>query len=202
MRSRLSWRVDRQTDTLELIPVNATGNGSRTSMEDPGVKPATNTRTAPELKSGVTVTGLDIAPTGAATDNKSIKSANLSSKEDSDNINNSNNLTTSLSNNDSEGYPEGGIRAWLVVLGAWLALFAALGLMNILATFQTYVSNNQLVDYDASTIGWIFSLYTFVSFFMGIYVGPLFDKYGPRWLVLSGTLCLVLSLIFMSISYG
>lgn len=197
MRSRLSWRIDRQTDTLELIPVKAAGSGIRTSMEDPGVKLVANTSATAEIKSGVTVTGINIAP---AFDNGSIRSTNLSSKEESKHINN--NLTTSLSNNDGEEYPEGGIRAWLVVLGAWLALFAALGLMNILATFQTYVSNNQLVEYDAGTIGWIFSLYTFVSFFMGIYVGPLFDKYGPRWLILSGTLCLVLSLVFMSISYG
>ncbi|KAK5663196.1 hypothetical protein OQA88_6613 [Cercophora sp. LCS_1] len=102
---------------------------------------------------------------------------------------------------DGNDYPEGGVRAWLVVLGCWLALFAALGLMNILATFQTYVSSNQLADYSSGTIGWIFSVYTFVSFFLGIYIGPLFDKYGPRWLILSGTICLVVSLILLSISY-
>ena len=106
-----------------------------------------------------------------------------------------------LSEVDDNEYPEGGVRAWLVVFGCWLALFAALGLMNILATFQTYVSANQLADYDPGTIGWIFSLYTFISFFLGIYVGPLFDKYGPRWLILSGTGCLAVSLMLLSISY-
>jgi len=107
----------------------------------------------------------------------------------------------SLSGTDDNDYPEGGLRSWLVVFGCWLALFAALGLMNILATFQTYVSSNQLANYDAGTIGWIFSVYTFLSFFLGIYVGPLFDKYGPRWLVLSGTACLAVSLMLLSISY-
>lgn len=102
---------------------------------------------------------------------------------------------------DDNDYPEGGARAWLVVFGCWLALFASLGLMNILATFQTYVSTNQLVAYNESTIGWIFSLYTFVSFFLGIYVGPLFDRYGPRYLLLAGTACLGLSLMLLSISY-
>jgi MFS family permease len=106
-----------------------------------------------------------------------------------------------LSEADDNEYPEGGVRAWLVVFGCWLALFAALGLMNILATFQTYVSSNQLASYDPGTIGWIFSLYTFISFFLGIYVGPLFDKYGPRYLVMSGTACLAVSLMLLSISY-
>ncbi|KAK0615745.1 putative MFS monocarboxylate transporter [Bombardia bombarda] len=100
-----------------------------------------------------------------------------------------------------DDYPEGGIRAWLVVFGCWLALFASLGLMNTLAMFHIYLSTNQLVKYDGGTIGCIFSLYTFFSFFLGIYIGPLFDKYGPRWLVFAGTLCLAVSLVLLSISY-
>lgn len=101
-----------------------------------------------------------------------------------------------------ETYPEGGLRAWLVVLGCWLALFSCLSLMNTLATFQTYVSTHQLAEYDEGTIGWIFSLYTFLAFFLGVYIGPVFDKYGPRWLVLSGTVCLVTSLMLLSICTG
>jgi hypothetical protein len=112
------------------------------------------------------------------------------------------NSTSLVDAADDHDYPEGGFRAWSVVFGCWLALFASLGLMNILATFQTYLSTNQLVNYDDGTIGWIFSVYTFLSFFLGIYIGPIFDKYGPRWLVLAGTLCLVLSLMLLSISYG
>ncbi len=103
---------------------------------------------------------------------------------------------------EEETYPEGGIRAWLVVLGCWLALFSSLGLMNVLATFQTYVATHQLAEYDAGTIGWIFSLYVFLAFFLGIYIGPLFDKYGPRWLIASGSVLLVLSLMLLSISFG
>ncbi|ERS99586.1 hypothetical protein HMPREF1624_04791 [Sporothrix schenckii ATCC 58251] len=98
----------------------------------------------------------------------------------------------------AETFPEGGLEAWLVVLGAWLALFSSLGILNSLATFQTYVSTHQLMEQSQSTIGWIFSLNAFMCFFAGVYIGPVFDKYGPRWLVLAGTMCLVGSLVLLS----
>ncbi|KAK4214068.1 riboflavin transporter MCH5 [Rhypophila decipiens] len=224
MRSRLSWRVNRRRvsksegDRNNLGSSNvgtSTDSGwplSNNNMEMsafPDAKPGATDAPAkaPERHAGATVTAVDIDSVPVA-DNES--GGTPSPKEELDAINfnepNGNTTdsplgTTTSHGGDGEEYPEGGVRAWLVVLGAWLALFASLGLMNILATFQTYISNNQLTEYDTSSVGWIFSLYTFVSFFMGIYVGPLFDKYGPRWLILSGTLCLVVSLILMSISY-
>ncbi|CAK7226735.1 hypothetical protein SBRCBS47491_006330 [Sporothrix bragantina] len=97
-----------------------------------------------------------------------------------------------------ESFPEGGLEAWLVVLGAWLALFSSLGILNSLATFQSYVTTHQLAGESQGTIGWIFSLNAFVCFFTGVYIGPIFDKHGPRWLVLAGTLCLVASLVLLS----
>lgn len=103
---------------------------------------------------------------------------------------------------DDAEYPEGGLQAWLVVLGSWLALFSALGLMNTLATFQAYVSTHQLADHSEGQIGWIFSLYTFLTFGGGIYIGAVFDKYGPRWVVLAGTICLVVSLVGFSFCTG
>ena len=103
---------------------------------------------------------------------------------------------------NDDDYPEGGLKAWLVVLGSWLALFSSLGLMNTLATFQAYVSTHQLANHSQGQIGWIFSLYTFLTFFGGIYIGPVFDMYGPRWVVFAGTLCLVVSLVGFSFCTG
>ena len=101
-----------------------------------------------------------------------------------------------------ETYPEGGLEAWLVVFGAWCGLLGALGIMNSMATLQTYVSVHQLSDYSEGTIGWIFSVYTALAFFCGIYIGPLFDRFGPRWLVLPGTICIVVSLMTLSVCTG
>jgi hypothetical protein len=99
-------------------------------------------------------------------------------------------------------YPEGGLQAWLVVLGSWCALFAALGVANTLAIFQAYISQDQLSSYDPSQIGWIFSVYVFLAFACGIYIGPIFDVYGPRWLVLPGSVCVVASMFLIGVCKG
>jgi hypothetical protein len=77
-------------------------------------------------------------------------------------------------------FPEGGWQAWSVVLGSWLALFSALGIMNSLATFHTYIGSHQLAGYDEGAVGWVFSVYTFLVFGCGIYIGPIFDKVRQR----------------------
>ncbi|KAH7176471.1 major facilitator superfamily domain-containing protein [Dactylonectria macrodidyma] len=97
-----------------------------------------------------------------------------------------------------ETYPEGGLQAWSVVAGSWFCLFASLGLMNTLGTFQAYVLEHQLKGYSEGTVGWVFSIYTFLAFFCGVYIGPVFDKYGPRWLVVAGSAFTVGGMVFMS----
>ena len=100
---------------------------------------------------------------------------------------------------DEISYPEGGLQAWLVVLGGWCAMFAAFGIANSLASFQAYISENQLSTYSASQVGWIFSLWTFLTFACGIYTGPLFDVYGPRWLVLPGSVCIIVMIFLLGV---
>lgn len=99
-------------------------------------------------------------------------------------------------------YPEGGWRAWSVVLGAWLALFSSLGLLSSIATFHTYLLSHQLANFSSGDVGWIFSVYTFICFGGGVFIGPIFDKYGPRVLILVGTVCLVTGLMLLSFCHG
>ncbi|KAF2839453.1 MFS general substrate transporter [Patellaria atrata CBS 101060] len=96
-------------------------------------------------------------------------------------------------------YPEGGLQAWLVVLGSFLGMFACFGLMNSIGIFQAYLMRNQLSNYSSSTIGWVFSLYVFLSFFCGIQIGPVFDKHGPKLLLFSGSVLLVASLLLLGL---
>lgn len=84
-------------------------------------------------------------------------------------------------------FPEGGLRAWLVVTAAWLMLLPSFGFMVAIGTLQDYWSQHQLAHYTARDIGWIPSVFVYLSLGLGIWVGPLFDRYGPRWIALSGS---------------
>ncbi|KAM5472094.1 hypothetical protein MferCBS49748_001542 [Microsporum ferrugineum] len=92
-------------------------------------------------------------------------------------------------------YPEGGLEAYLVVFGCFLCLFGSFGLVNAIGTFQAYLSENQLKEHDQSTISWIFGVFSFLIFFGGLQIGPIFDAKGPKGLVLIGSTLVVGSLI-------
>lgn len=117
-----------------------------------------------------------------------------------------NDLTSSPTGNardlDDEIYPEGGLEAWLVVLGSFSAVVPAFGLLNTIGTFQAYLSTHQLRDFDEGTISWIFSLYVFLSFFSGVQIGPIFDAKGPRILVMAGSVLLVVSMMLLGSYHG
>ncbi|KAJ0268267.1 hypothetical protein COL940_013547 [Colletotrichum noveboracense] len=81
-------------------------------------------------------------------------------------------------------------------------MLSVFGLINSAAVFESYFSEHQLADHSPSEIGWIFSLYLFIVFFVGIQVGPLFDAYGPRGLVVAGGLCISASLLLLSLCKG
>lgn len=65
---------------------------------------------------------------------------------------------------DEVEYPEGGTRAWLVVLGSFLGMTAGFGYMNTIGVYHAYIAEHQLLNYSESSIGWVFSLYIFLAF--------------------------------------
>ncbi|KAL4873246.1 hypothetical protein BDV12DRAFT_99258 [Aspergillus spectabilis] len=98
---------------------------------------------------------------------------------------------------DGNTYPEGGLEAWLVVLGSFLGLFASLGLVNTIGSFHAYLEKNQLKDYSSGSISWIFGIYAFLTFFGGVQVGPVFDAKGPRFLVFAGSVLVMVMAVTM-----
>ncbi|KAJ5733877.1 MFS transporter asaE [Penicillium malachiteum] len=96
--------------------------------------------------------------------------------------------------------PDGGRQAWLTVLGGFCGLFVSFGWINCIGVFQTYYESNQLKNFLPSTVAWITSVETFVMFFAGPVFGTLFDSYGPRWILLGGTLLHVFGLMMTSLS--
>ncbi|EMD39496.1 hypothetical protein CERSUDRAFT_111804 [Gelatoporia subvermispora B] len=101
---------------------------------------------------------------------------------------------------EDDAYPEGGLRAWLTVFGAFLALFCTFGQLNSFGTFQSWYADHQLHHLPQSTISWIGSLQLWVFFFSGGFIGRLFDAYGPHVVMIPGTAILVLSIMATSLS--
>ena len=90
-------------------------------------------------------------------------------------------------------YPEGGAAAWGVVFGSFCLFMSVFGIINTSAVFQSYYLENQLKEYSPSEVGWIFSTYLFVVYFVGLGVGPVFDRHGARGLVFVGSSLMVAS---------
>ncbi|ATY64058.1 Major facilitator superfamily general substrate transporter [Cordyceps militaris] len=97
-------------------------------------------------------------------------------------------------------FPDGGREAWLVVFGGWCALFCTFGLVNCVGVFQQYYVTHTLSQYSASTVSWITSTQVFMMNFLGIGIGRLYDNYGPRWILLGGTIVYVFGLMMTSLA--
>ena len=98
-----------------------------------------------------------------------------------------------------ELHPEGGVRGWLVVMGAFLALFGSIGFLNAYArstriflpfdveltvtsrigVFQTFYEQNSLSNYTASDISWVFAVQLALMWIPGPLFGRIIDSYGP-----------------------
>ena len=96
--------------------------------------------------------------------------------------------------------PDGGIQAWLVVLGGWCCNFSSLGFINSIGVFQTYYEQGPLRHYSPSTVAWILSIETFLMFGCAPFFGKVFDSYGPRYLLLFGSIFHVFGLMMTSLA--
>ncbi|KAL4756796.1 putative MFS monocarboxylate transporter [Aspergillus foveolatus] len=88
----------------------------------------------------------------------------------------------------SWAFPEGGRQAWTCLLGSCLLMFPSFGFQTAIGSVQDYISTNQLAGYSVRDVGWITAILVFLTLFLGVQVGPLFDRYGPRTLLVCGSL--------------
>ncbi|CBF74711.1 hypothetical protein AN4098.2 [Aspergillus nidulans FGSC A4] len=88
----------------------------------------------------------------------------------------------------SWAFPEGGRQAWTCLLGSCLLMFPSFGFQTAIGSVQDYISTNQLARYSVRDVGWITAILVFLTLFLGVQVGPLFDRYGPRTLLVCGSL--------------
>ena len=95
--------------------------------------------------------------------------------------------------------PDGGLTAWLQVLGGYFLFFNTWGLINAFGVFQTYYSGTLLTNKTNSQISWIGTFTSFLLCASPISWGPIFDIGSPRLLVLFGSFCVVFGLMMTSL---
>ncbi|KAK6902906.1 hypothetical protein I203_108166 [Kwoniella mangroviensis CBS 8507] len=101
---------------------------------------------------------------------------------------------------ETVAFPDGGLRAWLCVAGGIAGMFCGYGLAPSAGAFQTWYKNNYLSDYTQSQVAWIGGIQAFVTFGLSIVTGSLFDLYGHKHLMVSGTFLLTLGYCLLSLS--
>ncbi|TGJ81352.1 hypothetical protein E0Z10_g7424 [Xylaria hypoxylon] len=99
-----------------------------------------------------------------------------------------------------DDFPDGGLEAWLVVLGGSLILFCSFGIVNCSGVFVEYYTTGPLSDYSSSDITWITSLQAFLVTGSNLVIGRLFDSYGTRLLLPIGTIIYAFGLMVLSLS--
>ncbi|TFK91772.1 MFS general substrate transporter [Polyporus arcularius HHB13444] len=72
-------------------------------------------------------------------------------------------------------HPDGGLKAWSVVIGCAIGACATFGLVNGWGVFQAYYTENLLKGTSPSTIAWIGSVQYALIFIPGLVVGRIFD---------------------------
>ncbi|BEJ15706.1 hypothetical protein CspHIS471_0503110 [Cutaneotrichosporon sp. HIS471] len=72
--------------------------------------------------------------------------------------------------------PDGGLRAWLVVLGACHILFSTFGFVNAWGVFQDYYKEHLFPGRTTSDIGWIGSLQYMLIYLPALPMGRLVDR--------------------------
>lgn len=75
---------------------------------------------------------------------------------------------------------EGGLRAWLTVLGSSLVYFASFGIISSWGFFQDYYSKHFLQTVPASTVAFVGTIQITLMNVLAAPAGSLYDWYGAK----------------------
>ncbi len=99
-----------------------------------------------------------------------------------------------------EDYPEGGLKAWSVILGAFFCVFWTFGLANSFGVLQSFYSREYIPDRTQSDIAWIGALNYFFIYVMGLPCGRLLDLGLFKPTLAFGVVWWVFSMMMVSLS--
>ncbi|KAJ5142955.1 uncharacterized protein N7515_001742 [Penicillium bovifimosum] len=97
--------------------------------------------------------------------------------------------------------PNGGTTAWLNVLGSFMLYFNTWGILNTFGAYQTYYESGDLFHASSSDISWVGSIAAFMLLFVGLFVGPIYDRGYLRLLLISGSLLVVFGHMMLSLCH-
>lgn len=101
---------------------------------------------------------------------------------------------------DITDFPDGGWKAYSVLLGSHIGLIINFGILNSVGAVQAYISTHQLAGEKVSDVSWVFSIYMCLPFLLGMFVGPVFDSRGSTVLLSISTVLLFGG--FMAVSFS
>ncbi|KAJ5887890.1 MFS general substrate transporter [Penicillium taxi] len=93
--------------------------------------------------------------------------------------------------------PNGGVKAWLQVLGSFFLFLNTWGVINSFGVFQSYYQKELIPNSSSSNISWIGSVQACLLLIIGVFTGPLFDA-GYFYVLLSLGSFLVVFGMFMT----
>lgn len=95
-------------------------------------------------------------------------------------------------------FPDGGLRAWLVVIGAFCAEISTFGFISAWGVFQAYYEQTLLRDRSPVDIAWIGSVQTAFGVLPSVLIGRLFDLGHFELPFLFGSIILAASTIVIA----
>lgn len=100
--------------------------------------------------------------------------------------------------------PNGGLVAWLHVVGGFMLFFNTWGIMNAFGVFQTYYESGALFQRSSSDISWIGSIQATMLLLVGFFTGSIYDRGYLRTLLVVGSFCIVFGHMMLSLckTYG
>ncbi|KAF2476390.1 MFS general substrate transporter [Lindgomyces ingoldianus] len=95
--------------------------------------------------------------------------------------------------------PDGGLHAWLKVVGGFLIYINIWGFTLTFGAFQTYYKHDFLSDSNASAISWIGTVQAWLLISVGVLTGPLFDLGYFRSMLYLGNFLVVFGIMMLSL---
>jgi MFS family permease len=100
-----------------------------------------------------------------------------------------------------DSLPNGGLQAWLQVVGGFSIYFNTWGLIATYGVFQTYYETGTLFHASSSKIAWIGAVQACCTFLTGTLAGPIFDRGYLRLLLAFGSFFVIFGFMMVSLCH-